>query len=109
VLRLGDGTDESHRRAQAAVEATWPLLDDVFAATDTERQLTDAGVAVDPAAVRDEVRDVLAAVLDQATLRMPAWPEDAPPRGRLGEHGPELTALVADLQSLARQHPAATW
>jgi ring-1,2-phenylacetyl-CoA epoxidase subunit PaaC len=109
VLRLGDGTAESHRRAQAGADVTWPLLADVFAGTDTERRLADAGVAVDPADVRDEVRDVLTAVLDQATLRVPAWPGDSAPRGRVGEHGPGLTALLAELQGLARQHPAATW
>ncbi|GAA3168903.1 phenylacetate-CoA oxygenase subunit PaaC [Blastococcus jejuensis] len=109
VLRLGDGTDESHRRAQAGVAAVWPLLDDVFTATDLERRLTDAGVAVDPSTVRDEVHGVLTEVLERATLTVPAWPADAAPRGRLGEHGPELAELLETLQSLARQHPAATW
>jgi ring-1,2-phenylacetyl-CoA epoxidase subunit PaaC len=109
VLRLGDGTPESHRRVQAGVDAVWPHLAGLFTATDVERRLAAAGVAVDPAAVRDEVRDVLATVLGRATLRMPAWPADAPPRGRLGEHGPELAELLGTLQGLARQHPAATW
>ena len=109
VLRLGDGTEESHRRAQDGVDAVWPLLDDVFTPTDVERRLTAAGIAVDPSTVRDEVRDVLTAVLDRATLRLPGWPADAPPRGRLGEHGPELTELLSTLQGLAREHPAATW
>jgi ring-1,2-phenylacetyl-CoA epoxidase subunit PaaC len=109
VLRLGDGTAESHRRAQDGVDAVWPLLADLFTATDVEARLTAAGVAVDPADVRDEVRDVLTQVLDRATLRVPEWPADAPPRGRLGEHGPELTELLGTLQGLARQHPAATW
>ncbi len=109
VLRLGDGTAESHRRAQAGVDAVWPLLADLFTATDVETCLTAAGVAVDPAELRDEVRDVLTTVLERATLPVPGWPADAPPRGRTGEHGPELTALLADLQGLAREHPAATW
>ncbi|MDP5183376.1 phenylacetate-CoA oxygenase subunit PaaC [Blastococcus sp. BMG 814] len=109
VLRLGDGTEESHRRARSAVEAVWPLLADLFTATDVEQRLAAAGVAVDPAAVRDEVRDVLTQVLERATLPVPAWPAGAPPRGRLGEHGPELAELLGILQGLARQHPAATW
>jgi ring-1,2-phenylacetyl-CoA epoxidase subunit PaaC len=109
VLRLGDGTEESHRRAQDGVDAVWPLLGDLFTATDVETRLTAAGVAVDPADVRAEVHEVLSQVLERATLRMPAWPADAPPRGRLGEHGPELTELLDTLQGLARQHPAATW
>src|SRR3954471_24914110 len=109
VLRLGDGTAESHRRAQDGADTVWPLLDDVLTATDVERRLADAGVAVDPADVRDEVRDVLTQVLERATLAVPEWPVDAPPRGRLGEHGPELAELLDTLQGLARQHPAATW
>jgi ring-1,2-phenylacetyl-CoA epoxidase subunit PaaC len=109
VLRLGDGTEESHRRAQDGVDAVWPLLADLFTATDVEARLAAAGVAVDPADVRDEVRDVLTHVLERATLRVPGWPADAPPRGRLGEHGPEVTELLGTLQGLARQHPAATW
>jgi ring-1,2-phenylacetyl-CoA epoxidase subunit PaaC len=109
VLRLGDGTAESHQRAQAGAEAVWPLLADIFTPTDVESRLARAGVAVDPAAVRDEVTAVLTRVLEQATLRLPAWPEDVSPRGRLGEHGPERAELLGPLQGLARQHPAATW
>ena len=109
VLRLGDGTAESHRRAQAGAQAVWPLLSDVFAATDVERRLTDAGVAVDPGDLRDEVRDVLTRVLTRATLTVPPWPADTVPAGREGRHGPELPALLGPLQELAREHPAATW
>jgi ring-1,2-phenylacetyl-CoA epoxidase subunit PaaC len=109
VLRLGDGTPESHRRAQAGLDAVWPLLADLFSPSDVETRLTAAGVAVDPADVRDEVRDVLTLVAERATLTVPEWPADQPSRGRAGQHGPELTELLADLQGLAREHPAATW
>jgi len=107
LLRLGDGTQESHRRAQAGVDAVWPLLAEVFSPTGLEQRLT--GIAVDPSSVRDEVRGVLTQVLERATLTVPPWPGDAAPRGRLGEHGPELADLVGSLQALARKHPAATW
>ena len=107
VLRLGDGTAESHRRVQDGVDAVWPLLADLFTATDVERRL--AGVAVDPSELRAEVLDVLTEVLTRATLRVPPVPAGAPPSGRLGQHGPELAELVATLQSLARHHPDATW
>jgi len=109
VVRLGDGTPESHRRAQDGVARTWPLLADLTTATDVERRLAAAGVAVDPADVRDEVRDVLTHVLERATLTVPAWPAATAPRGRRGGHGEELTALLGTLQGLAREHPAATW
>ena len=109
VLRLGDGTAESSRRAQAGADAVWPLMAEVFTATDLERRLAGAGIAVDPAGTREEVVAVLTEVLERATLRVPAWPDDAPPRGRLGQHGPETADLLDTLQGLARQHPAATW
>jgi ring-1,2-phenylacetyl-CoA epoxidase subunit PaaC len=109
VVRLGDGTPESSRRTQHAVDAVVPLLADVFSPTDVERRLAAAGVGVDPAGVREEVTGVLTEVLARATLTRPPWPADCPPRGRVGQHGPELTALLAVLQGLARQHPEATW
>ncbi|KQS60034.1 phenylacetate-CoA oxygenase [Geodermatophilus sp. Leaf369] len=109
VLRLGDGTPESHRRAQAGVDAVWPLLADLFTATEVEIRLTAAGVAVDPAGVREEVRGVLTMVLERATLAVPPWPTERPSPGRAGQHTAELAPLLATLQGLAREHPAATW
>jgi ring-1,2-phenylacetyl-CoA epoxidase subunit PaaC len=109
VLRLGDGTPESHRRAQSAVDAVLPLTAESFTATDVELRLAADGVAVDPSTVRDEVRDVLAEVLGRATLTVPPYPADREPAGRLGRHGPDLTVLLSTLQGLAREHPAATW
>jgi ring-1,2-phenylacetyl-CoA epoxidase subunit PaaC len=109
VLRLGDGTPESHRRAQAAVDAVQPLTAELFTATDVEARLVAGGVGVDPSAVRDEVRDVLGEVLGRATLTVPPAPKDHRPAGRLGEQGPELAELLSTLQGLAREHPAATW
>lgn len=109
VLRLGDGTAESHRRAQAAAHAVWPLTADLFVATDVERRLAEERVGVDPADLRDEVRGVLTQVLERATLAVPSWPGDTSPLGRAGRHGPELAALLDELQGLARAHPGATW
>ncbi|MGZ4608090.1 MAG: 1,2-phenylacetyl-CoA epoxidase subunit PaaC [Blastococcus sp.] len=109
VLRLGDGTPESHRRAQEAVDAVWPLTADLFSPTDVETELAAAGVAVDPALLREEVEGVLGEVLGRATLTVPDRPAPAAPAGRLGRHGPELAELLTGLQGLARAHPAATW
>ena len=81
----------------------------VISTTNVEALLTAAVVAVYPADVRAEVAEVLATVLDRSTLTAPPWPDAVPPRGRTGQHSPELTPLLAELQGLARQHPAATW
>lgn len=109
VLRLGDGTPESHRRAQAGVNAVWPLLADLCTATDVETRLVAAGVAVDPAGVREEVQGVLTMVLERATLTVPPWPADRPSPGRAGQHTAGFDPWLATLQGLAREHPAATW
>ncbi|CAN5845199.1 phenylacetate-CoA oxygenase subunit PaaC [soil metagenome] len=109
VLRLGDGTAESHRRAAVAVDALWPLLSDLFTATEVETRLTGAGVALDPGGFEVEVREVLGTVLTRATLDAPEWPVARPSPGRAGSHTPELAPLLAELQGLAREHPAATW
>ena len=63
TLRLGDGTAESHRRMQAALDAVWPYVEELFRTSDVERRLAAAGVAVDPAETRAEVDAVLDEVL----------------------------------------------
>ncbi|MBO0803318.1 MAG: phenylacetate-CoA oxygenase subunit PaaC [Nocardiopsaceae bacterium] len=112
LVRLGDGTAYSRDRAQAGLEAVWPYVPEMFTSHDVERRLAESGVAVDPPAVRAEFDDVLAAATDAAGLRIP----DAAPRagvaGRAGRHGVHTEAmgyLLAELQSVARAHPDATW
>ena len=112
ALRLGDGTDESHRRMQAGLETVWPHVDELFRTSDVERRLVDAGVATDPAATRDEVDAVLDQVFAAATLTRPTLPGRGPLGGRAGRQGAHTEALghVLDrLQSLARAHPGASW
>ncbi len=112
TLRLGDGTPESHRRMQAALEAVWPYLDELFRTSDVERRLAGAGVAVDPAQTRGEVDAVLDEVLTRATLTRPTVPPAGPINGlggRQGMHTEYLGHVLAEMQSLARQHPGAQW
>jgi ring-1,2-phenylacetyl-CoA epoxidase subunit PaaC len=108
VLRLGDGTEESHRRMQAALDAEWPFAEELFDATHVDPSLLDAGVAVDPATLRDAWRARVAAVVDEATLTLP----DVPPAvtgGRRGIHTEQMGYLLAEMQHLARSHPGASW
>ncbi len=108
TLRLGNGTAESHRRMQAALDGSWPYLDELFAASEIERRLAHARVAVDPAETRPEVDAVLDEVLGRATLRRPDVAA-APGDGRNGGHTKALDELLAELQGLARAHPGAAW
>ena len=90
VVRLGDGTELSHTRMQAAVDAIWPLTG----------ELTGA---------RDEVDAVLAQVLTLATLRAPALPPPTESSGRRGEHTPALAGILDEMQGFARTVPGGTW
>ena len=112
TLRLGDGTAESHRRMQAALEAVWPHVEELFRTCEVERRLAGAGVAVDPAQTRAEVDAVLDEVLARATLTRPRVPAAGAVGGRGGRgglHTEHLGHVLAELQSLARLHPGATW
>jgi ring-1,2-phenylacetyl-CoA epoxidase subunit PaaC len=110
VIRLGDGTPLSHGKMQAALEAIWPLTGELFQPDPVSARLP--GVAADPAGLRGEVGAVLEAVLAEATLSRP----DAAPMarvagqaGRDGVHTEAFGYLLAELQSVARAHPEATW
>ncbi|MGH3569185.1 MAG: 1,2-phenylacetyl-CoA epoxidase subunit PaaC [Pseudonocardia sp.] len=112
TLRLGDGTAKSHRRMQAALEAVWPHVDELFRTSEVERRLVEVGVAVDPAQTRAEVDGVLDEVLARATLARPQCPPTGTLAGRSGRdgvHTEHLGHLLAQMQSLARQHPGASW
>jgi ring-1,2-phenylacetyl-CoA epoxidase subunit PaaC len=112
MLRLGDGTDESHRRMQSALDGVWPYIGELFRTSDEERRLVDAGVAVDPAETRGEVDAVLDEVIARATLTRPDKPfigTIGGRSGRQGVHTEHLGHALAEMQSLARQHPGATW
>ncbi len=112
TLRLGDGTEESHRRMQSALDALWPYFGELFRTSDEERRLIETGVAVDPAQTREEVDAVLDQVLAKATLTRPERPfigTIGGCGGRQGVHTEHLGHALAEMQSLARQHPGATW
>ncbi|MBG6068440.1 1,2-phenylacetyl-CoA epoxidase subunit PaaC [Micromonospora ureilytica] len=100
VKRLGDGTEESHRRMQTAVDQVWPYTHELFAA--------DPAAPVDPATVRPAFDEVVGPALAEATLTRPdsAW---APAGGRAGVHTEHLAYLLAEMQVLHRAHPGANW
>jgi ring-1,2-phenylacetyl-CoA epoxidase subunit PaaC len=106
VVRLGDGTEESHQRMQQALDAEWPYLDELFETVDPG--LVETGEAVDPAALRDGVVLGIEDVLAEATLVVPQV-RPAVGGGRRGLHTEELGYLLAEMQHLSRSHPGATW
>ncbi|HEV2038958.1 MAG TPA: 1,2-phenylacetyl-CoA epoxidase subunit PaaC [Casimicrobiaceae bacterium] len=108
VIRLGDGTGESHARMQSAIDDLWMYTGEMFTADDTELALAAEGVAADVAALLPAWRDRVAAVLDLATLTVPsaAWMQRG---GKQGVHSEHLGHLLAEMQSLHRAHPGAQW
>jgi len=108
VLRLGDGTDESHRRMQAGLEAEWPYADELFDSSHIDPALLEAGIAVDPSSLRDRWSKRVTAVVEEATLHVPEA-RPAVTGGRRGIHTEQMGYLLAEMQHLARSHPGASW
>jgi ring-1,2-phenylacetyl-CoA epoxidase subunit PaaC len=108
VLRLGDGTDESHRRMQDGLARMAPFVDELFTADELVQGLAAAEVAVDPAALRPECDAYVDSVLAEATLErpVPTWTARG---GRAGVHSQPFGFLLAELQHLHRSHPGASW
>ncbi len=110
VIRLGDGTDYSRQRMEAGLAAVAPLVPELFVPSAVEERL--AGVAVDPAQLRPEFDMVVAQVLAGAGLD---WPDAAGlagvagQAGRDGVHTEAMGFVLAELQSVARALPGATW
>jgi ring-1,2-phenylacetyl-CoA epoxidase subunit PaaC len=111
MLKLGDGTDESHRRVQCALDELWRFTPELFAADEIDRAMQDAGVAPDLAALETEWERLVREVIDTATLTLPHdVPRLANMRGgRTGAHTEHLGHLLAEMQIVARSHPGATW
>lgn len=108
VLRLGDGTEESHRRMQAGIDAVWPYTSELFEADRLLDEQVEAGVAADPVAMQPPWSAYATTVLQKATLALPtAVP--AVTGGRRGIHTEQMGYLLAEMQHLARSHPGATW
>jgi ring-1,2-phenylacetyl-CoA epoxidase subunit PaaC len=110
VVRLGDGTEVSKQKAQSALRIVWPLVDELFRTNDTEKALPRT--AADSSALRHEVDAVLDTVLATAGLDRPDVAPLAAVAGRTGRDGLHTEALgyvLAELQSVARQDPDATW
>ncbi|MDB4917567.1 MAG: phenylacetate-CoA oxygenase, PaaI subunit [Gemmatimonadetes bacterium] len=111
MLKLGDGTHESHRRAQKAVDDLWRFTPELFAADDIDRAMLAAGVAPDLSALKDQWLSLVRDVCERATLTTPhALPQPSVIRGgRTGAHTEHLGHMLAEFQIVARSHPGATW
>ena len=108
VIRLGDGTEESHRRMQAALNALWPYAGEMFLGDEVDARLAEAGVMPAPESLRAPWEATVSAVLAEATLARPAG-TFAHKGGKQGRHSEHLGHLLTQMQWLQRAYPDARW
>jgi ring-1,2-phenylacetyl-CoA epoxidase subunit PaaC len=108
VRMLGDGTTESHQRAQRALDELWPYTTELFLTDDIDRSVAASGAGTDADGLRPAWRQMVDRVFGEATLTIPK--DGFTPRGgRTGRHTEHLGRMLSDMQSLARAHPGASW
>jgi len=109
VIRLGDGTDESHVRMQEAINALWPYTGELFKATEADAWAAEVEVGPDPASLRQQWMSTVGNVLREATLQMPdekAWMHEG---GKEGRHTEHLGYILAEMQFMQRTYPNMEW
>lgn len=108
TLRLGDGTEESHRRMQTAVDDLWAFTGELFEVDELTQQMIDAGVAPDPSALKARWDEIVIGTLEEATLVVPSqsWMQTG---GRAGRHTEALGHLLTEMQYMQRTFPDMQW
>jgi ring-1,2-phenylacetyl-CoA epoxidase subunit PaaC len=108
VIRLGDGTDESHAKMQAAIDGLWMYTGEMFESDATDQALAAEGIGCDPSVLVEPWNQQVAAVLSEATLTLPtgAWMQSG---GKRGVHTEQLGYVLAEMQWLQRAYPGAQW
>lgn len=108
VIRLGDGTEESHDRCQTAIDSLWRFVDEMFDTDELDEEMTAAGTGVSPTGLRAAWDHQINATLDEATLRRAT--DDYQRRGgRSGFHTEHLGHLLTEMQWMQRSYPGLAW
>ncbi|MFM0277781.1 phenylacetate-CoA oxygenase subunit PaaC [Paraburkholderia sediminicola] len=108
LVRFGDGTDESERRAQAAIEYLFPYTLEFFTNDDVEASVAASNLGPRTSDVENQWRAIVDEAAREARLLIPE-PVKYVTTGKLGEHSEHMGYLLAEMQSLAREHPGSTW
>lgn len=108
VIRLGDGTAESHTRMERALEALWSFTGELFLPSPYEQALANEGTGVDLVALQPRWNEKVGEVFQEAGLSVPptAWMQSG---GKIGRHTEELGYVLAEMQFLQRAYPGCEW
>jgi len=108
VIRMGDGTDESHQRAQAAIDHLWRYTNELFYENEVDQTLQAEGKVPALSAIRTQWLSTVTNVLSEATLQIPTndWKFDG---GREGRHSEHMGYILSDLQYMQRAYPNMEW
>jgi ring-1,2-phenylacetyl-CoA epoxidase subunit PaaC len=108
LVRLGDGTDESHERAQRALDELWRFTDEFFAPDEVDREMAASGVGPALETLEPRWSARIDEILSEATLKRPP---QTPYRwqGKRGQHSEPLGYLLAEMQHMQRTFPGAQW
>jgi ring-1,2-phenylacetyl-CoA epoxidase subunit PaaC len=108
IIRLGDGTEESHQRIQDAVNFHWRFTQELFFHNDVDKTLVELGIGIDLTTLFDDWKNYVSNVLQQATLELPSHSFKLE-GGRTGMHSEHLGYLLAEMQYMQRAFPNLTW
>jgi ring-1,2-phenylacetyl-CoA epoxidase subunit PaaC len=108
VIRLGDGTAESKRRMQSAIDRLWMYTGEMFEMDSVDQEMLNCGIGVDLSAIRDPWMEDVGKVFDQATLTVPAatWMQRG---GKQGIHTERLGYILSEMQTIQRSYPGLQW
>jgi ring-1,2-phenylacetyl-CoA epoxidase subunit PaaC len=108
VIRLGDGTEESHTRMERAINALWPFTGEMFEMDGVDIEMMEQQIGCDLRALRDPWLNRMSQTLEEATLKVPAdcWMQRG---GKRGTHSERLGYILAEMQFLQRAYPGAQW
>lgn len=110
VIRLGDGTDESHSRVQRAIDTLWRFTGELVNHDELDTAMAEAGLAPEQDWLTHQWRETVSQVLEQATLAHPPFDAWMYTGGKVGHHTEHLGYLLAEMQFLPRAYPdAVTW
>jgi ring-1,2-phenylacetyl-CoA epoxidase subunit PaaC len=108
VIRLGDGTEESHSRMINAINQLWSYTGELFVPSDYELKMLSNATAPDITQLKEPWTKKIKAIFEEATLTIPSA-SLVNIGGKQGKHIENLTEILKELQSVARAHPTATW